>query len=192
MKKFIPDFMQIENNPSGRIYRTGDLGRIDENGEIDYRGRIDTQVKIRGYRIELNEIESVLLDLPQVAQAAVTTFEAEEGIVEIVAYYAFKQGIELPRSEILQALRQQASCLYGAGLPRAGRRHTDDAEQQGRLQEAAQAAAVGSVFLSPRRSMSHRKPTASARCMPRSPGSFAPSMSRPRPTSLMISVLTRC
>ena len=43
----------IQNNPSGRIYRTGDLGRIDENGEIDYRGRIDTQVKIRGYRIEL-------------------------------------------------------------------------------------------------------------------------------------------
>ena len=94
MKKFIRDFLHIENNPSGRIYRTGDLGRIDENGEIDYRGRIDTQVKIRGYRIELNEIEVVLLDLPQVAQAAVTTFEPEEGIVEIVAYYALKQGVE--------------------------------------------------------------------------------------------------
>ena len=106
-QKFIRDFLHIKNNPSGRIYRTGDLGRIDENGEIDYRGRIDTQVKIRGYRIELKEIEAVLLDLPQVAQAAVTTFEAEEGIVETVAYYAFKQGIELPRSEILQALRSR-------------------------------------------------------------------------------------
>ena len=107
MKKFIRDFLHIENNPSGRIYRTGDLGRIDENGEIDYRGRIDTQVKIRGYRIELNEIEAVLLDLPQVAQAAVTTFEPEEGVVEIVAYYALKQGVELPRSEISQALRSK-------------------------------------------------------------------------------------
>ena len=106
-KKFIRDFLHIENNPSGRIYRTGDLGRIDENGEIDYRGRIDTQVKIRGYRIELNEIESVLLDLPQVAQAALTTFETEEGIVEIVAYYALKQGVELPCSEISQALRSK-------------------------------------------------------------------------------------
>jgi non-ribosomal peptide synthetase-like protein len=106
-KKFIRDFLHIENNPSGRIYRTGDLGRIDENGEIDYRGRIDTQVKIRGYRIELNEIEAVLLDLPQVAQAAVTTFEREEGVVEIVAYYALKQGVELPRSEISQALRSK-------------------------------------------------------------------------------------
>ncbi len=107
MKKFIRDFLQIENNPSGRIYRTGDLGRIDENGEIDYRGRIDTQVKIRGYRIELNEIEAVLLDLPQIAQAAVTTFEPEPDIVEIVAYYAFKQGAELPRDEISRSLRSK-------------------------------------------------------------------------------------
>src|SRR5215467_11929335 len=107
MQKFIRDFLHIENNPSGRIYRTGDLGRIDENGVIDYRGRIDTQVKIRGYRIELKEIETVLLDLPQVSQAAVTTFEPEEGVVEIVAYYALKQGIELSRSEISQALRSK-------------------------------------------------------------------------------------
>jgi hypothetical protein len=104
MKKFIRDFLNIRNNPSGRIYRTGDLGRIDENGEIEYRGRIDTQVKIRGYRIELNEIEAVLLDLPQIAQAAVTTFEPEPDVVELVAYYAFKQGAELPRDEISQAL----------------------------------------------------------------------------------------
>ena len=105
MKKFVRDFLNIQNNPSGRIYRTGDLGRIDENGEIDYRGRIDTQVKIRGYRIELSEIEAVLLDVPEIAQAAVTTFEPEEGVVEIVAYYALKQGVDLPRNEISQALR---------------------------------------------------------------------------------------
>ena len=124
MKKFIRDFLNIQNNPSGRIYRTGDLGRIDENGEIEYRGRIDTQVKIRGYRIELNEIEAVLLDLPQIAQAAVTTFEPEPGVVELVAYYAFKQGAELPRDEISQALRSKLPRLHGAGLPRRARRRS--------------------------------------------------------------------
>src|SRR5437764_4347823 len=107
LKKFIRDFLNIQNNPTGRIYRTGDLGRIDENGEIEYRGRIDTQVKIRGYRIELNEIEAVLLDLPQIAQAAVTTFEPDPGVIEIVAYYAFKQGADLPINEISQALRSK-------------------------------------------------------------------------------------
>src|SRR6185312_256865 len=83
-KAFIPDFLQIDRNPSGRIYRTGDLGRVTPGGEIEYHGRIDTQVKIRGYRIELAEIESVLLELPGVAQAVVDTHEAEPGLVELV------------------------------------------------------------------------------------------------------------
>ena len=105
-QKFIADFLAIPHNPSGRIYRTGDLGRVTADGEIEYRGRIDTQVKIRGYRIELIEIESVLMELPQIAQAAVATHEPEPGQVELVAYYALKQGMgELSRGDIAQALR---------------------------------------------------------------------------------------
>ncbi|MBN8956506.1 MAG: amino acid adenylation domain-containing protein [Rhizobiales bacterium] len=105
-QKFIPDFVGLPNNPSQRIYRTGDLGRITPDGEVEYFGRIDTQVKIRGHRIELAEIESVLMGLPQVSQAAVTTFEPEPGIVELVGYYALKQGVsELSLNDILQTLR---------------------------------------------------------------------------------------
>jgi len=107
-QKFIRDFLAIETNPSGRIYRTGDLGRINAEGEIEYRGRIDTQVKIRGHRIELNEIEAVLLEQPQIAQAAVATFEPEPGMTELVAYYALKQGAaELPRADVVRALRKR-------------------------------------------------------------------------------------
>ncbi|MDQ4009448.1 MAG: amino acid adenylation domain-containing protein [Actinomycetota bacterium] len=87
-RAFIRDFVGIDNNPSGRIYRTGDLGRINDNGEIEYHGRIDTQVKIRGYRVELTEIESVLLQVPGIAQAVVDTYEPEPGTVELVAYYS--------------------------------------------------------------------------------------------------------
>ena len=86
-KVFIKDFLNIKNNLSGLIYRTGDLGLINEKGDIEYRGRIDSQVKIRGYRIELAEIESVLLSIPEVAQAAVDTFEPQAGAKELVAYY---------------------------------------------------------------------------------------------------------
>ncbi len=73
---------------------------------MEYFGRIDTQVKIRGHRIELAEIESVLMELPQVAQAAVTTFEPEPGIVELAGYYALKQGAgALALADILKLLR---------------------------------------------------------------------------------------
>jgi non-ribosomal peptide synthetase-like protein len=89
---FIPDRLGIPNNPSGRIYRTGDLGRVNDQGEIEYHGRIDTQVKIRGYRVELGEIESVLLELPGIAQAVVATHQPRPGVVELVGYYSLRDG----------------------------------------------------------------------------------------------------
>ncbi len=105
-KAFIKDFLVIENNPSGLIYRTGDLGRINADGNIEYRGRIDLQVKIRGYRIELTEIESVMMQLPQIAQAVVNTFEPLPGAKELVAYYTLKaDGEALKQDELLVELR---------------------------------------------------------------------------------------
>ncbi len=94
--KFIADFLRLPNNPSGRIYRTGDLGRVNSEGEIEYLGRIDTQVKLRGYRIELTEIESVLLERDEIAQVAVAVFEPTPGAPELVAYFALKRGVAAP------------------------------------------------------------------------------------------------
>ena len=101
--KFIPDFLALANNPSGRIYRSGDLGRINEEREIEYLGRIDTQVKLRGYRVELTEIESVLLEIPEIAQAVVTTFAPEPGVTELVAYYSVKPGAVAPEPGAIAA-----------------------------------------------------------------------------------------
>ncbi|MFC4902391.1 Pls/PosA family non-ribosomal peptide synthetase [Kocuria oceani] len=107
-KAFIPDFLDIPDNPSGRIYRTGDLGRINEDGDIEYHGRIDTQVKVRGYRIELSEIESVLLRVPGVAQAVVNTYEPEPGFVELVGYYTVRHDTEVPDDQdIRRHLRER-------------------------------------------------------------------------------------
>ncbi|WP_284764212.1 Pls/PosA family non-ribosomal peptide synthetase [Arthrobacter sp. efr-133-R2A-63] len=86
-RAFIPDFLGLEDNPSHRIYRTGDLGRFNDHDEIEYHGRTDTQVKVRGYRVELSEIESVLLQMPGMAAAVVKTWEPEPGITELAAYY---------------------------------------------------------------------------------------------------------
>ena len=107
-KVFVPDFVGVPNNPSGRIYRTGDLGLVNEAGEIEYHGRIDLQVKVRGYRIELTEIESVLLQVPGVSAAVVDTFSPTPGTVELVGYYSLRTGVtELAAELIYDHLRDR-------------------------------------------------------------------------------------
>ncbi|MGB8190633.1 MAG: amino acid adenylation domain-containing protein, partial [Chitinophagaceae bacterium] len=69
-----------------KLYRTGDRCRRLLNGKIEFSGRIDAQVQLKGYRIEPEEIENVLLQLKQIAQAAVqiATVHDEERLVAYV------------------------------------------------------------------------------------------------------------
>ncbi|MEU5259614.1 Pls/PosA family non-ribosomal peptide synthetase [Amycolatopsis sp. NPDC021455] len=106
-RAFVPDFLGIADNPSGRIYRTGDLGRITADGEIEYHGRTDTQVKVRGYRVELTEIESALLRAPGVAQAVVGTYSPEPGTTELVAYYSLRRDTAAVDVEDLRRLLRE-------------------------------------------------------------------------------------
>lgn len=59
----------------GRIYKTGDLGRLQQENGIEFHGRNDFQVKISGHRIELGEIESILNKHKDVHQAIVVAIE---------------------------------------------------------------------------------------------------------------------
>ncbi|OTB14662.1 hypothetical protein K445DRAFT_62386 [Daldinia sp. EC12] len=51
----------INHREYGRLYRSGDLGRMLPDGSLVVLGRIDTQVKLRGLRIELQEIQAIVL-----------------------------------------------------------------------------------------------------------------------------------
>ncbi|POR38263.1 Nonribosomal peptide synthetase-like protein [Tolypocladium paradoxum] len=55
----------------GRLYKTGDLVRYNEDGSLTFFGRKDAQVKIRGQRVELGEIEQILRSHRSVDDAAV-------------------------------------------------------------------------------------------------------------------------
>ena len=63
----IPDPGDPENG--ALCYRTGDMGRLDENGDLVFIGRRDQQVKHMGHRVELGEIEAAALSLPGVNEA---------------------------------------------------------------------------------------------------------------------------
>ena len=70
-----------------RMYKTGDLGRWLGDGNIECLGRSDFQVKIRGFRVELGEIESRLVEYPEVREAVVAVREDTPGDKRLVAYY---------------------------------------------------------------------------------------------------------
>lgn len=81
-EKFI--FLQRINE---RIYKTGDLGKYDENGVIEFIGRIDNQVKVRGHRVELSEIDSILSlnnDVQNVASIILGENPADKRIATVV------------------------------------------------------------------------------------------------------------
>jgi amino acid adenylation domain-containing protein len=95
-EKFIPH--PFSDEPSARLYKTGDLARYLPNGEIEYLGRIDNQVKVRGFRIELGEIEAVINQHPLISASVVIVREDETENKSLVAYITFQpqQTITIP------------------------------------------------------------------------------------------------
>ncbi|WP_081736301.1 amino acid adenylation domain-containing protein [Amycolatopsis orientalis] len=79
----------------GRMYRTGDRGRLRPDGVLEHLGRLDDQVKLRGFRIELGEIRSVLAECAGVTAAAVTlrrTDAADAATGRLDAYVVLSEG----------------------------------------------------------------------------------------------------
>jgi acyl-coenzyme A synthetase/AMP-(fatty) acid ligase len=72
--------------PSGRLYRSRDLGRWRSDGTLDYLGRVDDQVKIRGHRVEPGETEHVLADLSGVSDAVVVAATDPSGQTCLLGY----------------------------------------------------------------------------------------------------------
>ena len=69
-----------------RQFRTGDLGRLDDDGCLHHLSRIDDQVKIRGHRIEPAEVEAACLGLDSVREAVVTAVDSGGPDARLVAY----------------------------------------------------------------------------------------------------------
>ncbi|RZL95919.1 MAG: amino acid adenylation domain-containing protein [Variovorax sp.] len=97
---FVPD--PFADTVGARLYRTGDLGRWRHDGLLEHLGRADHQVKLRGHRIEMGEIESVLLDHPEVAHCVCVTRAESEDDVRLVAYFVPVPG----RLPLVSQLRQ--------------------------------------------------------------------------------------
>ena len=74
----------LHNKYPEKVYRTGDLAKINKFGEYEYVGRRDFQIKHLGYRIELGEIEMNASSLENV-NTVVCIYDKEKD--EIVMLY---------------------------------------------------------------------------------------------------------
>ncbi len=82
---FVPDPWSGE--PGARLYRTGDIVRVNHQWLLEFRGRLDHQVKVRGFRVELGDVEAALRRHPAVRQAAVLAWPGPDGTGHRLAGY---------------------------------------------------------------------------------------------------------
>ncbi|MBP2367936.1 non-ribosomal peptide synthetase-like protein [Pseudonocardia parietis] len=87
---FVPDRLDVPDNPSKRIFRTGDLGRVTPDGRIEHRGRlVDETTTARGRRLGMSPT------LKTVAQAASTTLVAADYATQVPVAPAPASGTAL-------------------------------------------------------------------------------------------------
>jgi acetyl-CoA synthetase len=89
----------------GAAYRTGDVAAIDDDGYLTYVGRADDVFKSSDYRISPFELESVLIEHPAVAEAAVVPSPDPMRLAVPKAFLALAPGHAPDRDTALSIFR---------------------------------------------------------------------------------------
>lgn len=96
----------------GWVY-TGDMGKIDDEGYLTFIGRFKEMIKVSGYSVFPEEVETILIKHPAVAQAAVIGIaDAEKGEV-VSAFIVLKPGAQLDAAALIAWSRENMA-LYKA------------------------------------------------------------------------------
>jgi acetyl-CoA synthetase len=89
----------------GGYYHTGDVASLDDDGYITYVGRTDDVFKASDYRISPFELESVLIEHPAVAEAAVVPSPDPLRLAVPKAYVLLASGHE-PSAEVARSIME--------------------------------------------------------------------------------------
>ncbi|HET9070692.1 MAG TPA: AMP-binding protein [Acidimicrobiales bacterium] len=90
---------------AGGFYHTGDVASRDADGCLTYIGRTDDVFKASDYKISPFEVESVLIEHPAVAEAAVVPAPDELRLAVPKAYVALAPGFEPTEETAREILR---------------------------------------------------------------------------------------
>ena len=85
----------------GKWVHTGDMGKLDADGYLTFIGRFKEMIKVSGYSVFPEEVETILIKHPAVAQAAVIAQpDAEKGEV-VKAFIVRKPGATLDADALI-------------------------------------------------------------------------------------------
>lgn len=88
---------------------TGDMGRLDEDGYLTFSGRFKEMIKVSGYSVFPEEVETILIRHPAVAQAAVIGMPDPEKGEVVKAVVVKKPGAQLDAGALIAWSRDNMS-----------------------------------------------------------------------------------
>jgi tyrocidine synthetase-3 len=102
----LDSFIVNPYNSNEKLYKSGDLAKIDTYGDLIYLGRIDNQVNLRGFRIELGEIESCLRKIKEIHDAVALVREDNQKNEILCAYIISEKKIAISgiRNKLMNSL----------------------------------------------------------------------------------------
>jgi acetyl-CoA synthetase len=105
MRGYLDDTTLTDEVMRGGYYHTGDVASRDADGYITYVGRADDVFKASDYRISPFELESVLIEHPAVAEAAVVPAPDPVRLAVPKAYVVLAVGFEADAATAESILR---------------------------------------------------------------------------------------
>jgi len=106
-----------EKTLRGGWVHTGDMGRVDADGYLTFMGRFKEMIKVSGYSVFPEEVESILIRHPAIAQAGVIGVPDPEKGEIVKAFVVLEPGLaegERPTEADIVAWARENMAVYKA------------------------------------------------------------------------------
>ena len=101
---------ETRRNMLGRWFVTGDRYQVDADGFFHFKGRSDDMLRVGGRWLAPQEVESTLMQHPQVAECAVVGYTASDELIKPFAYIVLEdpgKASDALADEIKQFVRER-------------------------------------------------------------------------------------
>ena len=101
--------------PGECVLYTGDLFRMDEDGDLFFVSRTDDIIKCKGEKVSPKEVEDVLHEIPEIAEAGVIGVDDEQEGQAVKAFVVLRAGQSISEQHVRRYCR---SVLEGHMVPK--------------------------------------------------------------------------